>query len=193
MQILLETERLILRQFTEDDVDNLIELNSDPDVVRFTADRNVDRQVIRTQTLPQWFSYYETYQGYGVWAAIEKSSQAFIGWFIFRPAVHAAYFDPALADPNDIELGYRLRKAAWGKGYATEGAKALIRKGFAELGAQRIVAPALAANTASIRVLEKSGLQLQAQFIDPKSGLEVVLYTLSQPIAGSGMNSSLAK
>ncbi|MGI0485755.1 GNAT family N-acetyltransferase [Pantanalinema rosaneae CENA516] len=177
--MLLETDRLILRQFTEDDVDNLIALNSDPDVVRFTADREVDRSVIQTQILPQWFSFYETYNGYGVWAAVEKSSQTFIGWFIFRPAVHAAYFDPALADPNDIELGYRLRKSAWGKGYATEGAKALIFKGFSELGAQRIVAPALAANVASIRVLEKSGLQLQHRFTDAKLGLEVVIYALN--------------
>lgn len=179
MPILLETERLVLRQFTENDVDNLVALNSDPEVVRFTADREVDRSVIQTQTLPQWFSYYETYNGYGVWAAVEKASQAFIGWFIFRPAVHAAYFDPALANPTDIELGYRLHKAAWGKGYATEGAKALIAKGFSELGAQRIIAPALAANVASIRVLEKSGLQLQTRFIEPKLGLEVVIYALS--------------
>lgn len=180
MQILLETERLILRQFTENDVDNLIELNSDPAVVRFTADREIDRNVIQTQTLPQWLSYYKTYNGYGVWAAVEKSSQAFIGWFMFRPAVHAAYFDPALADPNDVELGYRLRQAAWGKGYATEGAKALIAKGFSEWGTQQIVAPALAANVASIRVLEKSGLKRRTQFVEPNSGLEVVIYTLSQ-------------
>lgn len=180
-QILLETERLILRQFTEDDVDRLIALNRDPEVVRFTADREVDREVLQTQTLPQWLSYYKTYYGYGIWAAVEKSSQSFIGWFIFRPAVHAAYFDPALANPDDIELGYRLCKAAWGKGYATEGAKALISKGFSELGAQRIVAPALAANVASIRVLEKSGLQLQTRFMEPTLGLEVMVYALNKP------------
>jgi [ribosomal protein S5]-alanine N-acetyltransferase len=183
MQILLETERLVLRQFTENDVDNLLELNSDPDVVRFTADQQTDRSVIQTQTLPKWLKYYEEYDGYGIWAVVERASQAFIGWFIFRPAVHAPYFDPALANPDDIELEYRLRKVAWGKGYATEGAKALIAKGFSELGTQRIVAPALAANVASIRVLEKSGLKLGKKFIDEKLGLEVVLYTLSKVTA----------
>jgi RimJ/RimL family protein N-acetyltransferase len=180
MQILLETERLVLRQFTENDVDNLVELNSDPDVVRFTADKQIDRSVIQTQTLPKWLKYYEEYDGYGIWAVLEKTNQAFIGWFIFRPAVHASYFDPTLANPDDIELGYRLRKVAWGKGYATEGAKALIIKGFSELGAQRVVAPALAANVSSIRVLEKSGLKLEKKFVDETSGLEVVLYTLSK-------------
>jgi RimJ/RimL family protein N-acetyltransferase len=183
MQILLETERLVLRQFTENDVDNLLELNSDPDVVRFTADKQTDRSVIQTQMLPKWLKYYEEYDGYGIWAVVERSTQAFIGWFIFRPAVHAPYFDPALANPDDIELGYRLRKVAWGKGYPTEGAKALIIKGFSELGAQRIVAPALAANAASIRVLEKSGLKLEKKFINEKIGLEVVLYTLSKVTA----------
>jgi [ribosomal protein S5]-alanine N-acetyltransferase len=183
MHVLLETERLVLRQFTENDVDNLIELNSDPDVVRFTADKQTDLAIIQTQTLPKWLKYYEEYDGYGIWAVVEKSSQAFIGWFIFRPAVHAPYFDPALANPDDIELGYRLRKVAWGKGYATEGSKALILKGFSELRAQRIVAPALAANVASIRVLEKSGLKLEKKFIDEKLGLDVVLYTLSKATA----------
>jgi RimJ/RimL family protein N-acetyltransferase len=183
MQILLETERLVLRQFTKNDVDNLLELNSDPDVVRFTADKQIDRSVIQTQTLPKWLKYYEEYDGYGIWAVVERSSQAFIGWFIFRPAAHAPYFDPALANPDDIELGYRLRKVAWGKGYATEGAKALIIKGFSELGTQRIVAPALVANVASIRVLEKSGLKLEKKFLDEKLGLEVVIYTLSKATA----------
>ncbi len=180
MGVLLETEQLVLRQFTENDVDNLLELDSDPDVVRFTPDRQVDRAVIQTQILPKWFTHYAEYDGYGFWATVEKSSQAFIGWFLFRPALYAPYFDPALAKPDDIELGYRLRKAAWGKGYATEGAKALIRKGFSELGTQRIVAPTLAANVASIRVLEKSGLKLENKFIDEKLGLEVVIYTLNK-------------
>jgi RimJ/RimL family protein N-acetyltransferase len=183
MQILLETERLVLRQFTENDVDNLLELNSDPDVVLFTADKQIDRSMIQTQTLPKWLKYYEEYDGYGIWAVVERSSQAFIGWFIFRPAIHAPYFDPALANPDDIELGYRFRKTAWGKGYATEGSKALILKGLSELGAQRIVAPSLAANVASIRVLEKSGLKLEKKFLDEKLGLDVVIYTLNKATA----------
>lgn len=180
MEILLETERLVLRQFTVNDVDNIIDLNSDPDVVRFTADRQTDRSAILALMLPKWLKYYEQYDGYGVWAVEEKSTQAFIGWFSFRPAFHSTYFDPVFANPDDIELGYRFRKVAWGKGYATEGAQALIKKGFSELGMQCLVAPALAANVASIRVLEKSGLKLEQQFVDPKLGLEVVIYKLNQ-------------
>ena len=182
MEIFLETERLILRQFTQDDADNLFELNSDRDVVRFTPDvgQLIDYSMIQTQLLPKYFTYYEKYAGYGVWAAIEKSSQQFIGWFLFRPAVYASYFDPALADENDIELGYRLRKAAWGKGYVTEGSKALILKGFSELGTQRVVAVALAANVASRRVMEKVGLKLEQKFIYESIGQEIVIYGLNR-------------
>src|SRR5947209_20555810 len=64
------------------------------------------------------------------------------------------------SDPNDVALGYRLRKAAWGHGYATEGARALIRKGFTELGVQRVFATTYQDNRASRRVMEKSGLTL---------------------------------
>ena len=180
MKIFLETERLILRQFTENDTDNLFELNSDPEVVRFTPDSQTERSVIQTEMLPKIFAYYEKYDGYGVWAAIEKSSQEFIGWFLFRAVEYASYFAPALANKSDIELGYRLRKASWGKGYATEGSKALISKGFEDLGTQRIVSVALSANVASIRVMQKVGLKLEKRFIYESIGQEVVIYVLGK-------------
>ena len=182
MKIFLETERLILRQLTEADAENLFELDSDPEVVRFTPDagKPKDYTVIQTQTLPRLLALYEQYEGYGYWAAVEKSSQAFIGWFFFKPAVHALYFNPTLANESDIELGYRLRKAAWGQGYATEGSKALILKGFSELATQRVVAVALAANVASVRVLEKAGLKLENRFIYEGHGQEVVIYALDK-------------
>lgn len=182
MKTFLETERLVLRQFTEDDADKLEELNSDPEVVRFTPDagKPKDYTVIQTQVLPGILALYKQYDGYGYWAAVEKSSQAFVGWFFFRPAVHALYFNPALANESDVEIGYRLRKAAWGKGYATEGSKALIFKGFSELGTHRVVAVALAANVASVRVLEKAGLKIQNRFVYEGLGQEVVIYALNR-------------
>ncbi len=185
MKLFLETERLLLRQFTESDGNHLFELDSDPEVVRFThnADQLPDCDVIQSQTLPRFLAYYEKYKGYGYWAAIEKTSQVFVGWFFFRPIVEAPYFNPALASPMDIELGYRLRKAVWGRGYATEVAKALIQKGFCELGTQRVIAPVLAANLASIRVLEKAGLSLQTRFFYEALGQEVIVYTLNSTLS----------
>ncbi len=68
---------------------------------------------------------------------------------------------------DEVELGYRLRKSDWGKGYATEGSRALIHKGFAELGVQRVVASTMVVNVASRRVMEKAGLKLVRTFHQP--------------------------
>ncbi len=160
MQIFLETERLMLRRFTEDDVDHLVELDGDPDVMHFiTGGRPTPRREIETDVLPAFLGYYERFAGYGFWAAIEKSTGGFIGWFHFRPAKDSP--------PDEVELGYRLRRAAWGKGYATEGSRALIDKGFAELGVQRVVAFTMVVNVASRRVMEKAGMRHVRTFHQP--------------------------
>src|SRR5712692_9166659 len=153
MQVFLETERLLLRRFTEDDADNLVELDGDPDVMRFiNGGRATPRDVIQNDLLPSLLRNYERFEGFGSWAAIEKSTGSFLGWFHFRPAKGS--------NPDEVELGYRLRKAAWGKGYGTEGSRALIRKGFTELGVRRVVASTYQDNLASRRVMEKAGMTL---------------------------------
>jgi RimJ/RimL family protein N-acetyltransferase len=157
MRVLLETERLLLRQFTESDVDNLHDLDGDPEVMRFVnGGRPVPRDVIRDETLPRFLRAYERFEGFGVWTTIERSTGEFVGWFEFYPRKDAG--------PDEVELGYRLRRSAWGKGYATEGSRALIRKGFTELGVQRVVAETMAVNAASRRVMEKAGLKYVRTF-----------------------------
>jgi RimJ/RimL family protein N-acetyltransferase len=157
MQVYVETERLVLRRFTEADVDNLFELHSNQDVMRFlTGGKPTPRNAIQNETLPRILHYYERFAGFGFWAVIEKSTGQFLGWFEFRPLEGGC--------PGEVELGYRLKKSAWGKGYATEGSQALIRKGFSELGVRRVVAQTMAVNIASRRVLEKAGLSQQRTF-----------------------------
>ena len=151
MDVFLETERLILRQFTMADVDNLVELDSDPEVMfHITGGVPTSRDEIETDLLPWFIEYYRKYSGYGFWAVVEKRTGEFIGWFHFRPAPDHPCDEP--------ELGYRFRKSAWGKGYGTEGSVALIDKGFAELGVQRVLAEAMVVNAASWRVMEKCGM-----------------------------------
>ena len=188
-KVFLETERLILRQFTESDAENLFELDSDREVIRFAnlgiikggEPTDTDYENIQNKTLPRLLAYYQKYEGYGFWAAIEKSSNEFIGWFQFRPALDSPFnVASGLYDNNDIELGYRLRKVSWGKGYATEGAKALVLKGFSELGTQRVVSSALAENRASSRVMEKAGLKFWQKYIHPEIEPEVVVYALNK-------------
>jgi len=169
MEVFLETERLILRRFTEDDVDNLFDLDGDPEVMRFlTGGKPTPRDVIQNQTLPRLLDYYERFEGFGCWAAIEKSTEEFLGWFEFRP--------PESSRSDEVELGYRLRRSAWGKGYATEGSRALIHKGFTELGARRVIAQTMAVNLASRRVMEKAGLEyvrtFHLEWEDPLPGTE---------------------
>jgi RimJ/RimL family protein N-acetyltransferase len=160
VRIFLETERLVLRQFTHDDVDDLVELDGDPEVMRFiNGGRPTPREEIEEDVLPAFLRYYERDAGHGFWAAVERSTGRFVGWFHLRPAEGAP--------PGEVELGYRLRRSAWGKGYATEGSRALIDKAFVELGVERVVAFTMVVNVASRRVMEKAGLRFVRVFHQP--------------------------
>jgi RimJ/RimL family protein N-acetyltransferase len=151
--IVLETPRLILRQFTENDVDNLFNLNSDPEVMRYlTGGRSTPREEIRDEILPFHLGVYGRLDRLGTWAAESSVTREFLGWFHFRPGRDSAI--------TNIELGYRLVRHAWNRGYATEGSRALISRGFTELGVERVFAHTMTLNAASRHVLEKCGLTL---------------------------------
>jgi RimJ/RimL family protein N-acetyltransferase len=151
MPAFLQTSRLILRTFTEDDVDHLFELNGDPDVMWFlTGGEPTPREEVRDRVIPFFLSFYQQHDGLGFWAAQTGDDGEFLGWFHLRPT----------DEPDSIDLGYRLRKAAWNKGYATEGSRALIDRSFTGLPIARVVAHTMAINGASRRVMEKCGLTL---------------------------------
>ena len=157
MHVVLETERLILRRFTADDVDNLVELDGDPEVVfRITGGVTTPREEVETDVLPAFLAYYDRGDAYGFWAAVERETGDFLGWFHFRPGE---------GHPDDEpELGYRLRRSAWGKGYAAEGSRALIDRGFSQLGVRRVVAETMVVHGASRRVMEKAGMTVARTF-----------------------------
>jgi RimJ/RimL family protein N-acetyltransferase len=156
-QVLLETERLALRRFTEDDADNLFRLDNDPEVMRFLSGGTpTPRDVIETDILPRFLQYDERNPASGFWAAIDKATGGFLGWFSFRALDKAS--------PDQVTIGFRLRKDAWNQGYATEGARALIRMGFTELGVRRVVATTYEDNLASRRVMEKAGMTVSRTF-----------------------------
>ncbi|GAA3013396.1 GNAT family N-acetyltransferase [Streptomyces lactacystinicus] len=160
MHPFLQTERLLLRPFTEADVDDLFALDNDPEVMRFiNGGKPADREAIRTRTLPRLLHVHPCSGTRGFWAAQEKTTGTFLGWFELRPLDDH--------DPAVVELGYRLNRSAWGRGCATEGSLALIDKGFADLGVERVTANTMAVNTGSRRVMEKSGLSfLRSYFGD---------------------------
>ncbi|WP_424888436.1 GNAT family N-acetyltransferase [Streptomyces sp. XH2] len=146
MDACLTTPRLALRPFadTEDDLDLVVELDSDPAVMRYiTGGRPMTRAEIRAE------SFERMLRG-GFRATHLRETGEFIGWHCLRRLPGA----PA----GSADLGYRLRRAAWGKGYATEGALALIEQGFREPGLERITANTMYVNAPSRRVMEKCGL-----------------------------------
>ena len=160
MHVYVESERLILRRFTLDDLDRVTALDADPAVMRYiNGGRPTPRDEIRDVYLPGWMAWYGAGDRYGFWAAIEKRTGAFLGWFHLRPQE---------GDPDDEpELGYRLIASAWGRGYATEGSRALIQKAFVDLGARRVYATTMVVNVASRRVMEKAGLRFVRVFRQP--------------------------
>ena len=157
MTLRLRTARVDLRRFTADDLDLLVELDNDPAVMRYiNGGLPVTRDEIADDFLPAFLAYYERGDDYGFWAAVERQSSRFLGWFHYRP-------EPG-AGPLEPELGYRLHTAAWGRGFATEVSTGLIDDGFAARGVQRVNASTMAVNVASRRVMEKVGMRLVRTF-----------------------------
>jgi RimJ/RimL family protein N-acetyltransferase len=152
MEIVLETGRLLLRKFTAQDAALIFGLNNDPEVTRYTLDPIVDfqqaQEVLENSILPQYALY-----GHGRWAIHTREGNRFIGWCGLK----------ARPELKEIDLGYRLKKDAWGHGYATEAAVACIRYGFDRLQLEHITGRALPANLPSIRVLEKCGMTYRGE------------------------------
>lgn len=148
MNVVIETTRLLLRTFTIDDAQLIYELNNDDNVTRYTHDpvNSIDeaRDILEKVILPQYALY-----NFGRWAIHLKTNLEFIGWSGLK---YRFGF-------NEIDLGYRLKQSAWGKGYATEAAFACLKYGSEQLHIKKITGKAESANIASCRVLEKIGMQ----------------------------------
>lgn len=147
MNIVIETDRLLLRTFTESDASLIYDLNCDPHVTRYTHDPVKDvahaKEILEKAILPQYALY-----NHGRWAVHLKPTREFLGWCGLKYR----------AELNEIDLGYRFKKEAWGKGFATEAAYASIKYGFEKIGLQRIVGRAEMGNIGSWKVLEKCGM-----------------------------------
>jgi RimJ/RimL family protein N-acetyltransferase len=160
MAAILETERLLLRELTEADADDLIALNANPNVRRFVgegplADHKAALEVLRGRIFPQYRDH-----GVGRWAVILRDGGAFIGWCGLK----------ALPETKEYDLGYRLLEEHWGKGLATEASAAVLAWARERLPGARIIAKALAGNGRSIRVMQKLGLRFERREEDPNWG-----------------------
>lgn len=152
----LRTARLILRPLTRGDVDDLVALDTDPEVRRYVEDGEPVDPSHAAAMIEHWNLLAQRHPGYGFWAAVDRRARRFLGWFHLRPGEG----DDELAP----ELGYRLRRAVWGQGYATEGSRALIDHAFGTLGVHSVYAETMVVNRGSRRVMERVGMRLQRIF-----------------------------
>lgn len=142
----LETKRLILRPWKDSDLEPFAALNADPDVMEFFP---------KLMTLEETAAMVDRVKarydadGFCFWAADEKETGEFIGFIgLGRPSFEA-HFIPC------VEIGWRLARKYWGKGYAPEGAKEVLRDGFERFNLDEIVALTAVLNLKSRRVMEK--------------------------------------
>jgi RimJ/RimL family protein N-acetyltransferase len=140
------TQRLDFRYFTKDDFDLVQKINQDPEATRYVGGVKSDPEI--AISMSKYLTYHLEHPGYGYWFAILRSSGAFIGFFLVK----------ILAETSETEIGYRLMPEFWGRGLATEGARAIIDYCFTHIGTDKVVAVTHPENIASRGVLEKSGL-----------------------------------
>jgi RimJ/RimL family protein N-acetyltransferase len=154
--VFLTTERLVLRRFTLDDAPALLALDQDPEVRRYVEDGEPVTFEAATQMIEHWLGYHQRSDLFGFWAAVERFTGRFLGWFHLRPGEGHGDDEP--------ELGYRLIRAAWGRGLGTEGSQALVDHAFASGRVRRVLAETMAVNVGSRRVMEKVGMRLVRTF-----------------------------
>lgn len=159
MNTIIETERLILREISETDIDVMLELHSDPEVHKYLGGQTITN---REKLLARINLLQQEYQEYGVgrWAMIDKKSNEFIGWSGLEYVTSEIN-----GHINFYDLGYRLLKRYWGQGFATESSMASLRYGFGALNANVIYAMADIDNIASNKILQKIGLEFMETFV----------------------------
>ena len=148
--MIIETERLILREFDLDDVEAVFEFNSNVELQRYTGDKILTSLDEAKEIIADiWLKEYRTY-GYGRWATIYKPDNKVIGFAGLK----------YIPEFNETDIGFRFLPSYWGKGIATEASIEIIKYGFDQLGLSRIIGIAMPDNIGSCRVLEKLGLSL---------------------------------
>lgn len=145
-RLTLHTERLDLEPVTAEHLPLLVELNSDPEVMAFILGRAATPEETHAEWRRRLDHQSDAARGLGYWAAFETGR--FVGWW------SASSFE---GRPEQAGVGYRLRREAWGRGLATEGARRMVDQAFADADIEKVVASTMAVNAGSRRVLEKVG------------------------------------
>jgi ribosomal-protein-alanine N-acetyltransferase len=162
----IETERLLLRMFRGDDLDNLAGMFNDPEVMRFVENGGLKSRDEAERAINSILKHWERHR-FGRWAAVDRGTQEFVGFGGLRSL------------SGTPEVVYHLATAHWGKGLATELAHASLRFGFDEHCFDRIVAIAKPLNSGSIHVMEKLGMHFEMQ--TSYYNFDVIQYGIKRP------------
>lgn len=168
MKAIMTTPRLLLREFALEDAPALYELNSDPEVMKYTGDSPF-ASVRDAEDFVRGYDHYRDY-GYGRWSVVLRETGEFVGWCGLK-----------FNELEQVDIGFRFFRKHWGKGYATESARATLAYGFGELALGEIIGRAARANTASIRVLEKLGMEYWKEAAC-KGIVDSAYYRIKRPI-----------
>ena len=161
MDVYIETERLILRNFVEEDFERLFLLDSNPEVMKYIGMPPLSKVEESKEVVKMIMNQYDE-NGVGRLAAIEKESGLLIGWSGLKLNTSEVN-----GYQNFYELGYRFLPEKWGKGFATESGKASLDFGFNDLNAEIIYAYAHSENHASNHILTKLGFEKTSEFTEP--------------------------
>lgn len=173
MTVILETERLRLRELTPDDAAFMFELITDPSWIEFIGDRGLKSVGDARRYVEEKYVASYRKDGFGFWAVelLATGVPAGICGLIQREGL------------DDVDVGFAFLPRYAGNGFAAESAVAVVEHGRRVLGLQRIVAITLPRNTRSIRVLEKAGLRFERLFRMPNDPDELALYAIGRPAA----------
>lgn len=163
MDWFLTTERIGLRRFEARDLDDVVALDGDPEVMRFITDgAPVPRARIEQDFEPRLVSAWDPLcerDRRTFFAAADRTTGEFLGWFHFKPGWYW---------PEEMELGYRLKRAAWGRGLATEGSIAIRDFAFDRLRLPGLFGATMLGNNASAHVLRKVGMRLECEYVEER-------------------------
>jgi len=166
MCTVFETQRLKLKKFAVEDAGGFYALNADPEVIRYTGDRPF-HSIAEAEEFIRAYRNYDR-DGFGRWSVFLRQTGAYLGFcgLNYRPQL------------DEVDVGFRLMRRFWSRGYATEAARGSLRHGFDVHGLDRIVGRARSDNPASHRVLAKLDMRFQKTFVDPDSATEWVQYEI---------------
>jgi len=170
--VILETERLVLREWKPEDAEALFALVGDADVMRY-VDTGRPWEFERARGWIEKLNVSYRTRGYSRWAVAEREGGRVVGSSGFVP----------LPWSGEIDYGYMLRRDCWGRGYATEIGRAALRHGFERLGFKEVVASIAPENDASRRVLLKLGFVYRGNEMLPGEGEESEIYVAANPSA----------